>query len=725
MADEKSISSEENSENHGILSYDQFLAETNSTAVKPEAFFHIAQAYKDIIEAGMMLEYVWKNNMQQNPPSRSYWYIKVLLSAAPLLFAKFADEDDVSGALIIIDLDNDKNVFPMGYFKMKNHEPETKVYGVPEVPPGLRFERQAEEVMQIIEDRNSYTVPMEFLRDYGGRPFVERIQAGSVMEILSQEDPHCAWPVTITECVGGRLKIRYWPLTERHSEEDSWVYCTLTLIQELGTTGRFKIPPDTSIRTSLDSNWKVQIREMVERKYQGLMKTPPVELFTTNSINPNHGFQVGVQVEMVNPDGEKAIVPGLVTKVYEKGYFSCNVADLNEKDTKSDASLSKIVSYYGDMRVLPPFWCEKNGVKLAKPGGWKSSKHGEVHWQNMKDAGIGQNLPNPKSFNWLNKLLNSNAMSFKAGQKLEAVNPDEPAEICVATIVRVLPPLLWIHIDSYGRSLTYIVPFDSSDIFPCGFSAMHNKKLCLPRSMHHGRRDSTIRSRCSSSVSDLNNTNGTSPKRLSRSFSKSSFNGAENNSKQLATVTPIAGNIRKANNKARRIGDAKPTPVEKSGCVTLFLSRNCTYGPNVSPKKISTLPRRIGPGPVSYVLQNFVTVLSKACRSQAQILKWLQSMTYSSMENEPGIMGKKPRGMVQMKIKNHYSKTRHGLSWIWIPTESYQVDAFVRQICTVIECCPLLYTTAKRGDFFNVKRIVNSGLNRILRRQWAKGFSAI
>lgn len=65
--------------------------------------------------------------------------------------------------------------------------------------------------------------------------------------------------------------------------------------------------------------------------------------------------------------------------------------------------------------------------------------------------------------------------------KCEAVNPENPNQICVATISKVVEPLVWIHLDNsriYGSS--HIEHFESHNLFPVGWCESNGYQLRLP-----------------------------------------------------------------------------------------------------------------------------------------------------------------------------------------------------------------------------------------------------
>lgn len=69
--------------------------------------------------------------------------------------------------------------------------------------------------------------------------------------------------------------------------------------------------------------------------------------------------------------------------------------------------------------------------------------------------------------------------------KLEAVNPENPNQICAATVTRVACPLLWIHLDSKRKSASsHIEHMHSHKLFPVGWCASNNYPLQPPKKAH-------------------------------------------------------------------------------------------------------------------------------------------------------------------------------------------------------------------------------------------------
>jgi len=73
---------------------------------------------------------------------------------------------------------------------------------------------------------------------------------------------------------------------------------------------------------------------------------------------------------------------------------------------------------------------------------------------------------------------------FESGMKLEAVNPHQPGQICVATITGVFDDrLLRLRVDhqtSTSSSSTFYDTVDSHDVFPIGWCESNQYQLKTP-----------------------------------------------------------------------------------------------------------------------------------------------------------------------------------------------------------------------------------------------------
>ncbi|XP_015255110.1 PREDICTED: lethal(3)malignant brain tumor-like protein 4 isoform X3 [Cyprinodon variegatus] len=75
----------------------------------------------------------------------------------------------------------------------------------------------------------------------------------------------------------------------------------------------------------------------------------------------------------------------------------------------------------------------------------------------------------------------SRRAAFKAGMKLEGVDPLHPSMFCVLTVAEVIGCRLRLHIDGYSECYDFWVNADSADIKPAGWCKEHSHKLHPPK----------------------------------------------------------------------------------------------------------------------------------------------------------------------------------------------------------------------------------------------------
>lgn len=69
---------------------------------------------------------------------------------------------------------------------------------------------------------------------------------------------------------------------------------------------------------------------------------------------------------------------------------------------------------------------------------------------------------------------------FKVGMKLEAVDQENPVNICVATVTQVLGRNVWVMLDGESRS-EQLFDVLAHDLFPVGWCEMSGHELQWPR----------------------------------------------------------------------------------------------------------------------------------------------------------------------------------------------------------------------------------------------------
>uniref|UniRef100_A0A673IHH8 Scm-like with four MBT domains protein 2 n=1 Tax=Sinocyclocheilus rhinocerous TaxID=307959 RepID=A0A673IHH8_9TELE len=212
--------------------------------------------------------------------------------------------------------------------------------------------------------------------------------------------------------------------------------------------------------------------------YTKLLITFPTDIcmcvcvFQDHADLHTHSFRAGMKLEMVSPKEPFHICPVSVTKVYNEYYFQITVDDL-----RAEATPTCVVCHADSPGIQPVQWCLKNGVGLERPQGFESQ---DFDWADyLKHTGT-EAAPD---------VCFPNNRSFCKDMWLEAVNPLQPSELCVARITQVKGRLLWLRLEGLTKPLPdCIVDVESMNIFPVGWCEANGcplthllKTVCLPQ----------------------------------------------------------------------------------------------------------------------------------------------------------------------------------------------------------------------------------------------------
>uniref|UniRef100_A0AAR2JH05 SAM domain-containing protein n=1 Tax=Pygocentrus nattereri TaxID=42514 RepID=A0AAR2JH05_PYGNA len=142
-------------------------------------------------------------------------------------------------------------------------------------------------------------------------------------------------------------------------------------------------------------------------------------------------------------------------------------------DMTAEATPRSVVCHADSPAILPVQWCLKNGVGLEKPRGFQSQ---DFDWADYLKYSGTEAAPEACFLNA------SVSRGFCKDTWLEAVNPLQPAEFCVARITQVKGQLLWLRFEGLSKPLAdCIVDVESMDIFPVGWCEANSYPLTAIR----------------------------------------------------------------------------------------------------------------------------------------------------------------------------------------------------------------------------------------------------
>nr|XP_039271805.1 lethal(3)malignant brain tumor-like protein 3 isoform X1 [Styela clava] len=179
-------------------------------------------------------------------------------------------------------------------------------------------------------------------------------------------------------------------------------------------------------------------------------------------------FQVGMAMEGVDPEHESLICPLFVAELR-----GCRIR-------LSFCGYSESYDFWRNCDspfIFPCGFCEETNRILQPP---KECKIENFVWNEY--AKSHQIYPAPKEcFVKISDIeTKSKDITFKIGQKLEAVDKHNPDLICVATVQDVINEQVLIHFDGWSNKFDFWCPISSQLIHSTGWCEKNNKVLLLP-----------------------------------------------------------------------------------------------------------------------------------------------------------------------------------------------------------------------------------------------------
>ncbi|KAJ7329278.1 hypothetical protein JRQ81_015452, partial [Phrynocephalus forsythii] len=418
--DTEQFDSDETSHSEDVdFNWDEYLEESGSSAAPHTAFKHSS------FQPGMKLEVANKQD------SDTYWVATIITTCGQLLLLRYCGYEDDRRADFWCDVMM-ADLHPVGWCTQNNKEL---------MPPPAIKEKYTDWTEFLIRDlTGSRTAPANLLEGpLRGKNPVDLITVDSLIELQDSRNPFQYWIVSVLENVGGRLRLRYVGVEETDSY-DQWLFYLDYRLRPVGwcQENKYRMDPPAGKNDKQDH---ADLR--------------------------NHLFAVGMKLEVVDIREPSSVCPATVSKVFNDQFVQVTIDDL-----RPEARETSILCHADSFGIMPAQWCLKNGVHLTPP---------KVCIAVVQD------------FDWADYLKQSGAEAapqscfrnvpisrgFTKNMKLEAVNPRNPAEICVASVSSVKGRLMWLHCLP-APALEFIVDVESMDIFPVGWCEANAYKLLAP-----------------------------------------------------------------------------------------------------------------------------------------------------------------------------------------------------------------------------------------------------
>ncbi|XP_037701350.1 scm-like with four MBT domains protein 2 isoform X3 [Choloepus didactylus] len=387
-------------------------------------------------------------------------------------------------------------------------------------------------------------------------------------------------------------------------------------------------PPSEIYPLKMASEWKCAL----EKSLIDAAKFPlPMEVFKDHADLRSHFFTVGMKLEAVDMSEPFHICPASVTKVFSNHFFQVTIDDL-----RAEPSKISMLCHADSLGILPVQWCLKNGVNLTPPKGYSSQ---DFDWADYHKQHGAEAAP-PFCFR-----NTSFGRGFTKNMKLEAVNPRNPGELCVASVVGVKGRLMWLHLEGLQTPIPeFIVDVESMDIFPVGWCEANSYPLTAPH------------------------------KTVSQKKRKIAVVQPE---KQLTSSVPVEKIPHDLCSFPHP--DNTSTVNGKYCCPQLFINHRCFSGPYLNKGRIAELPQSVGPGKCVLVLKEVLSMIINAAYKPGRVLRELQLVEDLSWNFQEETLKAKYRGKTYRAV-------------VKIVRTSDQVADFCRRVCSKLECCPNLFS---------------------------------
>ncbi|XP_066524451.1 scm-like with four MBT domains protein 2 isoform X2 [Hoplias malabaricus] len=595
-----------------FFNWDEYLEESGATAAPHTSFKHVELSLQSSFQPGMKLEVANKTCPD------TYWVASIITTCGQLLLLRYCGYGEDRKADFWCDVMT-AELHPVGWCTQNNKLLQ---------PPEAIKEKYSDWTEFLVKElTGSRTAPANLLEGpLRGKNTVDLIVSGSVLEIRDASEPCVYWAVTVQRNVGGRLCLSYVGLDD--PVHFIWIFYLHNRLRPLGwakENGLPMEPPSELKHVRSSEEWTEALNKATSEARNSSL---PLEVFKDHADLRKHSFKVGMKLEMVTPGEPFHISPVSVTNVYDEQFFQVSVDDV-----MTDSKQRSVVCHADSVDILPVQWCLKNGVRLEKPRGFQSQDFDWADYLKYTGTEAAPEACFPNA---------SDSRGFCKDTWLEAVNPLQPAEICVARITQAKGRLLWLRLEGLSKSLPeYIVDAESMDIFPVGWCEANSYPLTAIR------------------------------KTICQSQKKIAVVQPE---KQLAP-SPVE-NI--AIDLCQSVGMDTASMNGKYCCSQIFINHRCFSGPYLNKGRIAELPQTVGPGKCTLVLKEVLTMLINSAYKPGRVLRELQMVENLKWNCLEETLKAKYKG------KSYRSNVR-------IVRLAEQVSDFCRSVCVRLQCCPNLF----------------------------------
>ncbi|NXI06281.1 SMBT1 protein, partial [Pachycephala philippinensis] len=596
------------------FNWDEYLEDTGATAAPHGSFKHVDTSLQNGFAPGMKLEVAVKSD--QN----TYWVATIITTCGQLLLLRYDGYGEDRKADFWCDILT-ADLHPIGWC-----EQNKKILKVPE---GIKDKiPDQEEFLQRVL-KGACSAPANLLEGlHRGKNPLDLIAPGSRLELQNIRDSLEAWVVNVVENVGGRLKLRYEGL-EDSDKFDQWLFYLDPFLHQVGWAAQhgYSLQPPLAIRSlRSEADWQEILKKVKEEEEESSV---PTDLFKDKPVIGVHSFSEGMKLEAVDPMAPFVICPATVLKVYNDKYFLIEMDDLRPER----ASSQRYVCHVNSAGIFPVQWSLKNGLHLSPPPGYPGQ---DFDWADYLKQ-CGAEAAPQSCFPSL-----TSDHGFKENMKLEAVNPVDPEEVCIATVTKLKDSYLWLQLEGSKKPVPEcIVSVESMNIFPVGWCETNGYQLRPPRK------------------------------------------AIVNKQKKIAVVQPekqiLSSRTVHDGLKNQELNSSDSVVINgKYCCPKIYFNHRCFSGPYLNKGRIAELPQSVGPGNCVLVLKEVLTLLINAAYKPSRVLRELQ------LDEEAAWHGHGETLKAKYKGKSYRATVE-------VVRTADRVADFCRKTCIKLECCPNLF----------------------------------
>ncbi|XP_019938458.2 lethal(3)malignant brain tumor-like protein 2 isoform X2 [Paralichthys olivaceus] len=270
------------------------------------------------------------------------------------------------------------------------------------------------------------------------------------------------WIATVIQIAGYKALLRYEGF-EHDSSHDFWCSLVSGELKPIGwcaMTSKLLVPPQ-DVKQNI-SDWK----EYLMKKLVGT-NTLPVDFYTKLSESMKTSFKLGMRVEVVDPKHVSQTRVAAIDSIIG-GRLRLVYAD------QSDAPSN----------VVADFWCHM-WSPLLHPLGWSSKVGHDIKSRTSSIGGLRLNSDYTFLLFKKPRIVYMEGSFFEEGMKLEAIDPLNLGNICVATVRKVLlDGFLMVGVDgplSDNSSDWFCYHASSHAIMPVDFCNKNHLPLTVPQ----------------------------------------------------------------------------------------------------------------------------------------------------------------------------------------------------------------------------------------------------